>query len=66
MDVVQICCFRFQNHADLYFSFLLTIYALIFAIKPVFLQLWVYAIFEFLETIVMSVMSPGKSYTLQL
>ena len=52
---------RFQSHADLYFSFLLGLYGIFFAIKPVLLQLWAYAVLEVLENILLAVMSPGTT-----
>lgn len=50
---------RFQNHADLYYSGLLTLYGTLCAIKPITLQLWVYGIVELLESVVMSAIAPG-------
>ena len=52
---------RFQNYADLYFSALLALYGLMTALKPMILQLWLYAILEVLENVVISVISPGNA-----
>ena len=51
---------RFQNHADLYFSLLLGLYGLLFAIKPVILHIWTYAFVELLENTLLAVLSPGR------